>query len=85
MRKRTFAKTTYERGKKMYQMKDRIRIKRVQSLRTGAGSFLSTDDRPTMATNAFQVRWMHCVNSLYNLLISDNFLYSHDFCTTLNC
>ena len=55
VRKRTYAKAAYERGRKIYQMKDKITIKKVQSLRTGAGSFLNTNDRPTMATNAFQV------------------------------
>jgi len=56
VRKRTSTQSAYERGKKLYSMKDKIRIKKVQSLRNGTSSFLSTNDRPTMATNAFQAQ-----------------------------
>ncbi|XP_065069983.1 zinc finger protein 677-like isoform X3 [Rhopilema esculentum] len=52
-KKRAYARTAYERGKKMYEIKDKIRIKKVQSLK-GRTSFLNSDGRPTMATNAFQ-------------------------------
>ena len=54
-RKRIYVKTAFDRGRKLYQMKDKVRIKKVQSLRVGGASFLGSGDRPTMATNAFQV------------------------------
>lgn len=51
-RKRAYAKSAYDRGKRMYDMKGKLKIKKVRSLRN---TFMGADGRPTMATNAFQV------------------------------